>query len=263
MTVGSISLQTIVGFAPELSAGSLDDTTFDYGGASHTIDGISEQKATGGTPNILQFSLAAAGLGDVSGSDLALCTGGKSFDFSVATFDSTFFFYTWTNPALGWSIGDMVDLSIQDTCVVPEFTAEFTDANGNAVERIGEGESFGVRVSITNGVTFTTDETVTVNFMSGHHDEDSTVIDAIHPNDYPASSLPSATLVAGTTSVQLGTATVNDDGQLETLEAFHAVVTLDGRSTEVSLLIEDVATGPIDLYFDEGDTIELNKPRHL
>ena len=143
---------------------------------------------------------------------------------------------------------------------LPEFTAVFTDANGNAVERLGEGESFGVRVSITNGVTFTTDETVTVSFMKGHHDEASTVIDADHPNDYSASSLPSATLVAGTTSVQLGTATVVDDGQLEPLEAFHAVVTLDGRSTEVSLLIEDVATGPIDLYFDEGDTIELNKP---
>ena len=148
------------------------------------------------------------------------------------------------------------------TVILPEFTAEFTDANGNAVERLLEGESFGVRVSITNGVTFTEDKTVTVNFVDGHHDEDSTVIDGEHPNDYLATSLPSATLVAGTTSVQLGTATLVNDGFLEPLEAFHAVVTLDGRSTEVSLLIEDDAatTGPIDLYFDEGNTIELHKP---
>ena len=180
----------------------------------------------------------------------------------TAVEDDETFTITLSNPSgvtLGANSVATVTI-VDDDVLLPEFTAEFTDANGNAVERLGEGESFGVRVSITNGVTFTEDKTVTVNFEDGHHDEDSTVIDADHPNDYSASSLPSATLAAGTTSVQLGTATVVDNGRLETLEAFHAVVTLDGRSTEVSLLIEDTETGPIDLYFDEGNTIELNKP---
>ena len=57
-----------------------------------------------GTPTSIPFG--RRGLGDVS--DLVLHAGGKVFDFSDATFDSTFHRYTWTDPALGWSTGDTV-----------------------------------------------------------------------------------------------------------------------------------------------------------
>ena len=119
LTAGVYIPDTAFGFVPELDVGSLDDTTFSHGGANHTIDGIGEQRPTVILPNILQFSLADAGLGDVS--DLALHVGGKSFDFSDATFNSTNSTYTWTDPALGWSDGDTVFLEIIEE-VSPELS---------------------------------------------------------------------------------------------------------------------------------------------
>ena len=109
MTVGTISSPWWFGYEPDFSEGSLDDTTFSHGGANHTIDGISEL-TNPSEPHQLLFGLAGAGLGDVSG--LALHVGGKSFDFSDATFDSTRNTYSWLDPGLGWSDGDTVSLEI-------------------------------------------------------------------------------------------------------------------------------------------------------
>ena len=151
MTVGVISQSisqgtgTIFGYAEELSVGSLDHTTFFHGSANHTIEGISEQRATGGTANTLEFNLAGAGLGDVS--DLALHVGGKSFDFSDATFNSTTHQYTWTDPALGWSDGDTVFLEIIEE-VSPELSlvynfSETRSGTQTTANRLAQGFTTG------------------------------------------------------------------------------------------------------------------------
>ena len=128
-----------------LDVGSLDDTTFFYGDANHTIGSIVETRATATVLNQLGFSLADAGLGDVSG--LALHVGGKSFDFGDATFDSTFFLYTWTNPGLGWSIGDTVFLEIIEE-VSPELSlvsnfSETRSATQTTANRLAQGFTTG------------------------------------------------------------------------------------------------------------------------
>ena len=119
MTVGVLTQNTF-GFSTERVPGSLDDTTFSHGGANHTIDGIYETGGSLAITNALEFSLADAGLGDVSG--LALHAGGKLFDFSDATFDSTYFTYTWTDPGLNWSDGDTVFLEIIGAGIGPELS---------------------------------------------------------------------------------------------------------------------------------------------
>ncbi len=127
MTVGEV-LQNTFGFSTERVVGSLDDTTFFHGGANHTIDGIYETGGSLAITNALEFSLADAGLGDVS--DLALHVGGKSFDFGDATFDSTYFIYTWTDPGLGWSVGDTVSLEIVNSAPPELWSADMT-VSGN------------------------------------------------------------------------------------------------------------------------------------
>ena len=117
LTVGDV-LQNILGYSSERGDGTLDDTTFFYGDANHTIVAITDERAGLNDIPTLRFSLADAGLGDVSG--LALHVGGKSFDFSDATFESTFFTYTWTDPGLNWSDGDTVFLEIIEAGVGPE-----------------------------------------------------------------------------------------------------------------------------------------------
>ena len=133
MTVGIIAADSSLGdwwfgYAPELSVGSLDDTTFFHNGATRTIEGISEIREVTNLPNTLRFSLADAGLGDVSG--LALHADGKSFDFSDATFDSTYLTYTWADPALGWSDGDTVSLEIVNSAPRELWSAGMT-VSGN------------------------------------------------------------------------------------------------------------------------------------
>ncbi len=128
MKVGHISQASWFGYAPDVLIGSLDDTTFFHGGATHTIDGISERREGSNTANLLYFSLADAGLGDVS--DLTLHVGGKSFDFSDATFDSTGLTYTWTDPGLNWSFGDTASLEVINDAP-PEFWSADMTVSGN------------------------------------------------------------------------------------------------------------------------------------
>ena len=111
MTVGQIGPS--IGFQEEGDAqvGSLDDTTFSYGGATHTIDIIMIVQGASNRTH-LRFSLKDAGLGDIS--DLALHVGGKSFDFRDATYNTALGFdYDWVGHGLNWSTGDTVFLEIK------------------------------------------------------------------------------------------------------------------------------------------------------
>ena len=110
------------GYTPELEVGALDDTTFFHGNADHTIDHLAA-RLDDNLQDDLVFGLAGAGLGDVS--DLALRTGGKSFDFSDAAYNATFFSYTWLDPGLDWEDGDAVALQL----VIPSLF--ISEAPGN------------------------------------------------------------------------------------------------------------------------------------
>ena len=109
MTVGAISGNDRDGYAADPPAGSLDVTTFVYGDANRTIDNIYRTSLTS-TGSQLVFSLADAGLGDVS--DLALQVGSKSFDFSDASFHANQIEYSWSTSNDVWSVGDTVVLRL-------------------------------------------------------------------------------------------------------------------------------------------------------
>ena len=130
-----------------------------------------------------------------------------------------------------------------------QFSAAFTDGSGGRIvtERL-ESDSFGIRVRITNGVTFAEEKTITVWFFAGAGT-------AVYGSDYSWRTL-TATLPAGASTARItGLALVND-GNVELREHVEIAVGLD--------LDEDAVLDPTDivseravLWIEDDDRQEL------
>ena len=129
----------------------------------------------------------------------------------------------------------------------PQFSAAFTDGSGTrTVSQRLEPESFGIRVRITNGVTFQEEKTITVWYFPGT---------AQHFQDYNLRGL-TATLPAGASTARItGLALVNDD-LVETDETFEIAAGLDVDANGV-LDSTDIASDRVALTIVDDDRQEL------
>ena len=108
---GTVTTGDLGGDPPQIGwaagIGSLDDSTFDHGGSSYTIDRVSETSEFGSSS--LAISLTSGGL---DASDLTLHVDGEAFAFSAAFYNPGTATWFWTNTGLSWEAGDTVALSI-------------------------------------------------------------------------------------------------------------------------------------------------------
>ena len=164
------------------SSGSLDDTTFSYGGQTYTIDSVHVILAT--PNNGLNFSLDAA-ITDTS--HLVLDVDGTPFAFDDATFIASHHTYSWLNSDVpAWSENDTVALKLlEDAPTVTSIGVEGPPANQNDSFKIGDTirvvVEFDLAVAVTGAPRLELDFDGTRKRAScAAHDTDATKLDCTY-----------------------------------------------------------------------------------